>query len=238
MNITVIETGQPNAAIRDQFDDYPAMFARLVGGADPALDFSTVSLVRGETLPDPAALEGILITGAAVGVYDPVPWMPQLMDFIRWAADARVPMVGICFGHQAIAQALGGHVAKSGRGWGLGRHTYEIVPAPGWMGPDVPQRFSIMASHQDQVQRLPPGARIIARSDFTPFAALEFSQAPIISFQGHPEIEDDFARAMIGIRLNNPLTQHEIEAALATLVTPHDNALVGQWIANFYRQVK
>ena len=235
MNITIIETGLPNALIRDQHDDYPTMFARLVGGADAELTFSTVSPAKGETLPDPTELDAILITGASVGVYDPEPWMPGLMDFIRGAAAAKIPQVGICFGHQAIAQAMGGEVAKSGKGWGVGRHAYELTQTPNWMGEDAPQSFAIMASHQDQVLQRPAGSQVIARSDFTPNAALEYTAAPIISFQGHPEIENAFAHAMIGARLGNPITIDEVEAAQATLETPHDNPLVGQWLARFYR---
>jgi GMP synthase-like glutamine amidotransferase len=238
MNITIIEVGLANEAIRADFDDYPSMFAQLVSGADAGLSFSTISPIKGEDLPDPADLDAILITGSANGVYDTVPWMAPLMDFIRQTANAHTPMVGICFGHQAIAEAMGGHAAKSDKGWALGRHAYELAAHPDWMADKARRKFSLFASHQDQVLKQPPDTCVIARSDFTPYAGLEYTAAPIISFQGHPEIEDDLAIAMIGVREGLTHSQAEADTSRASLQAPHDSPLVGEWLARFYRQAK
>lgn len=238
MKITVIETGRPPAAIRADWPGYPAMFERLVSAADDGFDWEAVALTDGEELPDPADLDAILITGSPAGVYDPEPWMSPLFDFIRWATAEQTPQIGICFGHQAMAQALGGHAQKSERGWGLGRHSYEICEPRDWMGEDVShgERFALAVSHQDQVTAPPPGARVLAASDFTPFAALDYSQGPAISFQGHPEFEDDFASALYEIRRGNPLNDKAVDRARDTLrASPHDNARLAQWMARFYR---
>ena len=238
MKITVIETGRPPPVIRADWPGYPDMFQRLVSAADDGFDWETIALSEGEELPDPAALDAILITGSPAGVYDPEPWMTPLFDFIRWAAAESTPQVGICFGHQAMAQALGGHARKSTRGWGLGRHSYEICETREWMGEDMQRgdRFALAVSHQDQVTAPPPGAIVLAASDFTPFAALDYSQGPAISFQGHPEFEDDFATALYEVRRGNPLSDEAVDRAIGSLRgQAHDNARLAHWMSRFYR---
>ncbi len=231
MKLTIVETGLAPEPIRDRFPDYPAMFRRLIGAADPALAFETVSVVKGEPLPDPATLDAILITGSPAGVYDPEPWMNPLMDFIRWAADAKTPQIGICFGHQAVAQAMGARVAKSDKGWGVGRHAYDVHDAPDWIN-GKPDEAAFAVSHQDQVLSLPPGARRIASSAFTPYAALAFQQVPIISFQGHPEFEDDFAEALYDCRRDR-LGDNSADTAIESLSRPHDNQMIASWMTAF-----
>ena len=125
-----------------------------------------------------------LVTGSPAGVYDPLPWIEPLQDFIRGVSHAK--MVGVCFGHQVMAEALGGHVIKSPKGWGTGLQRYDIVHAEPWL--DGEREVAIPASHQDQVVRQPPNTEVVARSDFTPFAALAWTDRPAISFQFHPGI--------------------------------------------------
>jgi GMP synthase-like glutamine amidotransferase len=113
-------------------------------------------------------VEAVMITGSPAGVYDDEAWIGPLADFIRAGAAAGVPQVGICFGHQILAEALGGKVIKSDKGWGVGRHTYDVVACPGFVSETCPPTVSAAVSHQDQVVALPPGAEVIAASDFTP----------------------------------------------------------------------
>ena len=183
MKITIIETGRPMPRLRPDFPNYPAMFETLISRADDGFAFETVALLDGAPLPDPETLDAVLITGSPAGVYDPEPWMPVLMDFIRWCAARTVPQVGICFGHQAMAQALGGQVVKAPKGWGLGRHTYDVEKRQPWMGEAPPETFSLAVSHQDQVIAPPPGATVVAASDFCVFAGLAYSQGPARIFQ-------------------------------------------------------
>lgn len=234
MRLTIIETGQVPAAIRDQFPDYPEMFRRMLARVDGGITCEAISIVRGEALPDPATLDAVLYTGSPAGVYDPEPWIAPLSDFIRTAAEARTPQVGICFGHQIMGEALGGKVIKSEKGWGVGRHSYEIVQCPDWSAKPCPETLSIAVSHQDQVVVKPAAARIIARSEFTPFAGLDYDGFPALSFQCHPEFEPDYAAALYGAR-RAALGDETADAAVASLDGECDRRLLAEWIARFLR---
>lgn len=233
MKITIIETGLAPEPIRDDYASYPEMFEALISSADDGFAFETVSPVRGETLPDPSALQAILITGSAAGVYEDHDWMEPLFEFIRSAANERTPQVGICFGHQAIAKALGADVAKADAGWGLGLHTYDVHHAPHWMDPV--ETFALGVSHQDQVLSLPEGAKLIAASGFTPFAALDYPDAAVMSFQGHPEFDSEFFEALYRVREGTRFTTEFVNEAVETLRRPNHNRDVAKWISAFYR---
>ena len=234
MKLTIIETGLVPAPIRASFVDYPCMVRALIRASDPDMEFETVSVIKGEVLPDPGALDAVLITGSPAGVYDDDPWIAPLMDFIRSASDARLPQVGICFGHQIMAEALGGKVIKSPKGWGIGRHTYEIKACPDWAG-DCPATISVGVSHQDQVVVLPPDANLLAASDFTPIAAIDYGWTPAISFQCHPEFSAEYCAALYAIRKGVTLSEEAVDAAIRTLALPLDNQRLGTWIAAFIR---
>ncbi len=234
--VTIIETGRPPATIKGDWPLYPEMFESLLSPNLPDWTFKAVALSEGEALPDPSSLDAILITGSAAGVYDDMPWMAPLMDFIRWGANAQTPQIGICFGHQAIAHALGAKVTKSDKGWGIGRHTYDLIAPQSWMGPDVPDTFNLGVSHQDQVLSLPPGATLIAANDFCEFAALAYPAARAISFQGHPEYSVGFSCALYDVRRGTVFPNEMVDAAEASFTAPIENDLVGRWMARFLIQ--
>ena len=131
MKLAILETGRPPGRLAEEFGDYPAMFRALLGP-----DFEVESFdVQARELPnDATAHHAYLITGSPAGVYEPLPWVEPLQQFIRGARGTR--MVGVCFGHQVMAEALGGHVEKSDKGWGAGLHRYQVVgTSRGWMIP-------------------------------------------------------------------------------------------------------
>ena len=143
-------------------------------------------------------------------------------------------MVGVCFGRQIIADTLGGQVAKSHKGWGVGRHTYDILARESWMA-DAGSAFSLGVSHQDQVITPPTGARTLARSPHTDHAMLVYDSAPIISLQGHPEFTDGFLTALYGARCGKTLSDDLADQAIESLGAPEDNTLVGEWMLRFLR---
>jgi GMP synthase-like glutamine amidotransferase len=222
MKVAILETGRPPGTLADQFGTYPDMFARLLGAGFGIEIFD----VQAGALPEADMHAAYLITGSPAGVYDPLPWIDPLEQFIRGAKDKK--MVGICFGHQVMAEALGGHVEKSDKGWGAGLHKYAIIRSEPWI--DSAGTIAAPASHQDQVVVQPPNTDVVAASDFTPLAALAWTDRPAISFQFHPEFSPAFAKALIAQRFDivpNP------DAAIASLDAPNDSARVGQWIRNF-----
>jgi GMP synthase-like glutamine amidotransferase len=139
-------------------------------------------------------------------------------------------MVGICFGHQIMAEALDGHVEKSTKGWGTGLHRYSIVGREAWM--DGADEVAVPASHQDQVVLQPPRTNVVASSEFAPLAALAWTDRPAISFQFHPEFLPAFAKALIAERYDRI---PDPAAAIASLDSPNDNARVGGWIKRFLK---
>ena len=231
--LTIIETGLAPLAIRADWPNYPTMFADLLSPHLTGWQFATVPLSEGGVLPDPTGLDAILVTGSPAGVYDDTPWMAPLMDFIRWAASEKVPQFGICFGHQAIAHALGAQVQKSAKGWGIGRHKYSIPNPQSWMGADAPTHFSLGVSHQDQVETLPPGAVQIATNSFCEFAGLAYPALNAASFQGHPEFSPAFNCALYNIRRGTALSEAEVRHAEQSFELPVDNPKVGAWMARF-----
>lgn len=223
--IAILETGAPPSALQPRFGDYGDMFDALLGE-----DFATQRFdVAAGGLPDPAAFQGAVITGSAAGVYEDHAWLPSLFDWIR-RAKGRARLVGVCFGHQAMAQALGGRVEKSDRGWGLGLHVYDVVSAEPWMQPAAP-RIALPCSHQDQVVEPPRDARVWLASAFTPFAGLAWG-ADAISIQPHPEFAPDFAAALAEGRRGR-IADALIDRAADSLEAPNDRALVGGWIRRF-----
>lgn len=222
MKIAVLETGVPPPPLGDEFGSYPEMFAELLG---PDFELETYDAQNG-ALPSSFSHAAYLLTGSPAGVYEPLPWIAPLMEFIRTSRDAK--MIGVCFGHQVMAQALGGEVIKSPKGWAIGLNRYEVIHPQPWTNGE--REASIPASHQDQVVVQPPNTTVVAASDFTPFAALAWTDRPAISFQFHPEFSVGYAKALIEKRYD---VMPDPDAAIASLDAPNDNARVAQWIRNF-----
>lgn len=226
--IGILQTGLPPASLRSRFGSYADMFVRLLGDA---FDYQVFDVQAGQWPDRPEAFTGFVITGSAAGVYEDDAWIGALMDWLR-AAKGRTRLVGVCFGHQAMAQAFGGGVIKSPKGWGVGLQTYQVQSHEAWMRPDA-VAFTIPASHQDQVVEPPPHTHVVAGDDFAPLAALAYEDQPAISFQGHPEFDPAYATALVESRREEKLTDVEASRAVASLKGGDDNALVGGWIRAF-----
>lgn len=237
MRIGILETGEVSEEFRPRHGSYPDMFEALFAQVAPDLAFFTVSIVQGEFPAAPEDAEGWLVTGSRHGVYDPLPWIAPLGAFLRDCLEARVPVAGICFGHQILAQALGGEAGKAERGWGIGVHDYELLHRPEWLA-QVPKRFAMQAMHQDQVTRLPDGAQVLARSDFCPIAAAVYGpmEAPdAISVQPHPEFDAAYSGALVEARAGTIFPEDLSAVARSELDRPLDSLAWAQAIAAFFR---
>lgn len=226
--IGILQTGGPPPSLQPRFGSYPDMFQALLGAG---FDYQVFDVQAGQWPSRPEDFDGFVVTGSSAGVYEDAPWIGELLDWLR-AAKGRTRLVGVCFGHQAMAQAFGGKVIKSPKGWGVGLHSYQVASLEPWMRPAA-HGFAIPASHQDQVVEPPPHAHVVAGEDFAPYAALAYDDQPAISFQGHPEFAPAYASALIESRREERLTADQADRALHSLGEPNDNHQVGGWIRNF-----
>lgn len=225
--IAILETGRPPEALRDAFDDYPARFRALLGEGVATVRFA---VQEGQLPADPAAFAGVIVTGSAAGVYDDLPWIGPLTDWLK-AARGRTRLVGICFGHQIMAHAFGARVEKSDKGWGVGLHTYNVMSEEAWMHPRA-RTVSIPVSHQDQVLEVPADARVIACSAFTPYAGLAWGD-DAMSFQCHPEFQPAYAAALVEGRRGTRIPEALADQAIDSLRRPNDRDLMAVWIRRF-----
>jgi len=228
MIIGILETGRPPRALQPRFGSYPDMFKALLG---PGRDYRIFDVQAGH-LPDPdAPFDGHVITGSPAGAYDDLPWIAPLESFLR-SVKGRTRLVGVCFGHQIMAQAFGGRVEKSAKGWGVGLQTYDILAQQPWMDSAAP--IAIPVSHQDQVIEPPPDARVIGGNDFNAFGLLAYDGAQAISLQCHPEFAPDYATALIEARAEQ--LGALAAPAVQSLQSPNDCVRVGGWIRQFLAQ--
>jgi GMP synthase-like glutamine amidotransferase len=232
MKITIIETGEVPAPLSGRFEPYHLMFARMFAATGGDFSFETVPVLQGAPLPRAAGLEAALITGSAAGVYDDFDWLEPLRVFIRQAYAAKTPLVGICFGHQIMADALGGEVRKSEKGWGLGRHRYGVAKRPDFMA-GAPDLLAVACSHQDQVITPPKEAEVVLASEFTPNAGLAYANGAALSFQPHPEFSDEYGMALAELR-RGKAPDGVIEAALASFDSASNSGDLASYIAAFF----
>lgn len=225
MQIGILQTGHAPESIKAELGEYADMFERLL--AEQGLSFTRYFVVDMDFPESVHAADGWLITGSKHGAYEDLPFIPPLEAFIREAYAAHVPMVGICFGHQIIAQALGGKVEKFSGGWAVGPTTYRIGG----------QEFSLNAWHQDQVTELPEGAEAIGGNDFCRNAALAYDDQ-ILTIQPHPEFTPQMTRMLIDQRGRGVVPDDLLDDALAKLDGPTDSAAMARQIADFFKKAR
>jgi GMP synthase-like glutamine amidotransferase len=230
LKIGILKTGRPPNPAIPTFGTYPDMFMGLLGPA--AYDWRTYDVDGGELPKAPRECDAYIVTGSSAGVYEDLPWIGAAADFLR-AAKGKAALVGVCFGHQLMAQAFGGKVIKSPKGWGVGEHVYEVMKAEPWMGGDKPLRIRLPASHQDQVVEKPPGAEVFAASEFTPFAGLVWPDARALSIQPHPEFDPAYAKSLIEHRRGGTYPDEQADAAIASYSGADDRMRVGGWLKRF-----
>jgi len=239
LKIGIIETGKPSETLAARFGNYPEMFEALIGEFLPEAVFFTKSVISGEEIGAPDLADGWLITGSRHGAYDDYLWISKLEKFIQQCFAEGTPLVGVCFGHQIIAKAMGGKVHKSNKGWRVGLEKYSVSNNPDWMH-DLGTQYCSHAIHQDQVLAPPPNATVFSSSDFCNYAALLYGDADLpkaITVQSHPEISADFVRQIGKERLSKIVPANVLAAGLAPLGTAVNDKDWGRIFAQYFRRM-
>ena len=223
MLIGILQCGHFPTA--DGFPDrtYTDLYASLLAGR--GLTFRTWSVVDMEFPTGVNAAEGWLISGSRHGAYEDLPFIPPLEAFIRAANHAKRPMVGICFGHQIMAQALGGRVEKFKDGWSAGRVEYDFDGTS----------LALNAWHQDQVVEAPASARVMAEAAFCKYAALAYGDHAF-SMQPHPEFDTEAVRLLLTARAPGLLSDDQIVGAQKALDLPVASVEAADRIAEFFKE--
>jgi GMP synthase-like glutamine amidotransferase len=225
MKIGILECGHTMPEVKSKHGEFPDMFAQLLRGHGFSFAAYDVEFMEFPEAVD--SCDGWLLTGSKHGAYEDHAFIPPLEDFIRSAYAASIPLVGICFGHQIIAQALGGHVEKFPDGWALGLTEYA------W---ENGARLNLNAWHQDQVIKLPEGARTVASNAFCAHAALIYGDRAF-TVQPHPEFSGPIIADYVTLRRGTKDYQDAMmDEAEARAAHADDNAVLAEKIATFFKQ--
>lgn len=223
MKIGILQTGRSPDELRARHGDYDDLFKRLLAGR--GFEFVTFKVLDGELPNTVNDADGWLITGSRFGAYEDHEWIPPLEEFLRATYAKGVPIVGVCFGHQILAQALGGKIEKYDGGWAVGPTDYDMTDGQG---------ERIMAWHQDQVTGLPKDAEVIGSNDFCANAILAYGDKAL-TVQPHPEFSADFLADLIKAR-RDVLPDHVAKAAEARLDDSLTSARYADIFEDFFKR--
>jgi GMP synthase-like glutamine amidotransferase len=224
MRLGLLQCDHTLESVRHIAGDYDAMFANWL----PA-EWKVYDLTTGEAPRDLNECDAYITTGSKASVYDDEPWIHQFAALTQRIHAAGVPFLGVCFGHQMMGHALGGRVAKSPNGWGIGVHTFTISKHEAWMQPATAS-INVLMSCQDQVLDLPPGAEVLGGNAHCPVGI--FRMGRMLGIQGHPEFTPAYAEALLHLRRERIGTER-VDKALVTLHTPLHPELLATWTTNF-----
>ncbi|MBI3991981.1 MAG: type 1 glutamine amidotransferase [Candidatus Lambdaproteobacteria bacterium] len=230
MRIAVLQTGRAPREARARRGDYGRMFVEFFHAPG---QWDVLDVEHGEFPARVNDYDAYIVTGSKYSAYDDVPFIHRLLELIRELDRARVRTLGICFGHQALAQALGGWVQPNPLGWALGVRDLHFTPAAAAFPAldAVPRPLRILQTHMDMVTVLPPGAVHLAHSADTPVEMFALG-GHLLGLQGHPELDAEVIRETLR-KLGNVLTPSQVQAAQSSLaLAPHD-AFLHDWLLDF-----
>jgi GMP synthase-like glutamine amidotransferase len=210
-----------------------AKFTALIQSVRPDWTTQVFAVKDGAFPTDLSGFDGAMITGSPASVHDPDPWIADLLTLIRQMTAARLPLFGTCFGHQAIALALGGQVGPNPGGWVFGRTETSVTTPAAWMAP-LPDTTALYAAHVEQVTAMPAQARALTTSPECPIGGFAIGNH-IYTTQYHPEMTLGFIAALIE-HLADDKPADVITRARASLAKPADTQPFAESIARFFEQ--
>lgn len=232
MRLGLLEAEILPAKVVTDFGGYGNMFEKLLAPLLPAWSFHYYAVEQGQFPPHIHACDAYLVTGSRFSAYDQENWIKALKEFVRSLQQNYVPCVGICFGHQLIAEALGGKVIKNAAGWGIGKAEFKICQHPHWMTEKV-EKFTIRVSHQDQVVKLPAEAELFASNHFCPIGGFTVG-SHIFCLQGHPEFNDAYLVRLVNKR-RNTIGGEKSDKALISIEKTHQDPMPASFLRDFFR---
>ena len=230
MRIGLLECDHVRERYRPIDGDYVDMFRRMVREVDPGVELVVYDARGGTLASGPHECDAWMLTGSSASVYDDEPWIDELTGFVRDLHRTAAPTVGICFGHQLLAHALGGRTERAATGWGVGAVPMSVTAPEAWMDPPL-TAATLLYSHQDQVTALPPGGRVLATAPHCPVAMLAVGH-DAIGVQAHPEFRADYVRALLDDRVDR-IGEARTAEAIASLAVPTDERTVAGWLLGF-----
>jgi GMP synthase (glutamine-hydrolysing) len=223
MRIGLLVCDHVGPELRGISGDYEDMFRRMFADHDD-VDIVAYDVIAGQLPSDPEECDAWLTTGSRHSVNDDEPWIRALEGFVREVAAADVPFIGICFGHQMLAKALGGSVVRSKQGWGVGVKEVDVLPELG-----LGESYRVLTSHQDQVETIPPGGEILGWNEHCPVSMLRVG-SKMLGIQGHPEFDPAYSRALMELRRGRAISELLVEEGLASLDQAPDSGRLADWI--------
>ena len=228
--IGILLTSNDTSDFSKRFPNDGEKFIALLAPLRSDWNFEVIP-VKDNVFPESLdAHDGYIITGSPASVNGSEAWIARLMEFIRMLSNRRISVFGACFGHQAIAVALGGAVAMSPKGWGLGTAKTRFAKTAPWMQP-AHCELTLYAAHGEQVTRLPEDAVVLGGDEFCPIGAYRIGDH-VFATEYHPEMTPDFIAALIDA-LACDLDKATIVRAKASLAIPDQGKVFAQWIVNF-----
>lgn len=206
-------------------------FTTLFTTVRPDWNYDVYAVKDGLFPDDLSGIDGVVITGSPASVHDDMPWIDQLFALIRELYAQKIPMFGACFGHQAIALALGGNVEKNPDGWVFGQVETTLVNGAKW-APKGQSSLSLYAAHVEQVTRLPKGAGIISHTPGCPISGFAIGDK-VLTTQYHPEMSAEFISALIEEH-SEPMGEEVTARAKGSLMGNDDGEEIAKWAVRFF----
>ena len=227
MKVALLLCDHVQVELQDEFGDYPEIYRRWL----PWAEFSVFDLTQSE-FPQIEDHDNFLVTGSRSSVYDGMKWIFDLEKMVREIQQLNKKYVGICFGHQMLAQALGGQVQKDDNGWVLGVHTFTASNEASLNHAPL-RSFNVLMSCQDQVQKLPVGAKLLATAQACVIGSFQMGEN-MLGIQGHPEFSKDYFSALLQLRKDG-IDHSKVDHAQQSLQEHTDSKSLSNWIEIFFR---